>query len=75
MKNPRTPGAGITGASTSLGSDQFGAFIAGAGASFNRFSVASALDREADALLFLGQHARAERLAHRAAEMRQAALS
>jgi hypothetical protein len=32
--------------------------------------AAAALDREADALLHLGFHSQAERLAHRAAELR-----
>jgi hypothetical protein len=34
---------------------------------------ASTLDREADALLFLGRHAAAERLSHQADAMRQVA--
>jgi hypothetical protein len=71
MRNPRTPGGGISGALTSLASDQFKAHIADTGLPFNHFSVASALDREADCLLQQGRHALAEALAHRAAEMRQ----
>jgi hypothetical protein len=70
MRNPRTPGGGITGALTSLASDQFKASIAVAGLPFNHYSAA-ALDREADFLLSVGQHAAAERLAHLAAELRQ----
>jgi hypothetical protein len=74
MRNPRAPaGAGNAGVWNSLGGDQSKGLITDAGASFNRFSVACALDREADALLFLGQHTRAERLAHRAADLRQVA--
>ena len=74
MRNPRTPGAGITGAWNSLGGDQSKSFIADAGASFNggRTRDAATLDREADALLFLGRRAAAERLAHQAQAMRQA---
>ncbi len=37
-------------------------------------ALAAALDRTADALLFQGKHAEAERLAHEAAAMRAEAL-
>jgi hypothetical protein len=75
MKHPRTPGAGITGAWISLGGDRSKSFITDTGSSFNdgRTRTAAALDREADALLFLGRHAAAERLSHQADAMRQVA--
>lgn len=74
MRNPRTPGAGIAGAWNSLGGDTSKSLIADASSSFNdcRTRSAAALDREADALLFLGRHAAAEHRAHRAAELRLA---
>ena len=74
MRAPGTPGTGITGAKAgkSLGSDNLLLSHAGHLAQY-RFEVAARLDREADQLLFEGRHAVAERLAHRAAELREAA--
>jgi hypothetical protein len=73
MRSPRTPEAGITGAKAgkSLGGDDL--FLPYAGSPRNRrLTMAMRIDREADALLFLGRHAAAERLAHRALELRGA---
>jgi hypothetical protein len=74
MRNPRTPGSGITGAWITLGSDSSKPSVTPAGSNFNdgRTRNAATLDREADALLFLGRHAAAEHLAHKAQSMRQA---
>ena len=67
MRSPRTPGAGITGAATfSLGGEA--QFLADVGSLRN--SVASECDRQADHLLHLGYRQQAERLAHRAADLR-----
>jgi hypothetical protein len=76
MKHPRTPVSGISGAwISSLGGDHSKFLISDTGTSINagRTRTAADLDREADALLFLGRHAAAERLAHRAADLRQVA--
>jgi hypothetical protein len=71
MRTPGTPGTGITGAKAgkSLGSDD--QFLSHTGSKIQcRYRLALYLDREADALLFLGRHAAAERLSHRALELR-----
>ena len=73
MRTPGTPGTGITGARTgkSLGSDR--QFLPHAGPEIQcRYRLASDLDRAADAHLFEGRHALAERLSHRASELRGA---
>jgi hypothetical protein len=51
VDNPRTPGAGVTGALETLGGEISRAFVSGPGSSFDgpRFSPAD-LDREADFL-------------------------
>ncbi len=74
MSNPRTPGAGTTGAWISLGGDRSKSSVAPAGSSFNdgRTLCAATLDRQADLWLSVGRHAAAERLAHQAADLRQA---
>jgi hypothetical protein len=71
MQTPGTPGIGITGAKAekSLGGDD--QLLPHAGPEIQcRYRLALNLDREADALLFLGRHAAAERLSHLACEMR-----
>jgi hypothetical protein len=81
MESPRAPGAGVTRASETLGGDDSRIFITPAGSCFNDgrrlcaapVSRAQLLDREADALLQQGRHVLAERLAHQAAELREAA--
>jgi hypothetical protein len=71
MQSPRIPGTGITGAATkSLSGDalqptEFGPEMQ------RRYRRASHPNHQADALLFAGRHALAERLAHRAEERRQ----
>jgi hypothetical protein len=72
MNNPRTPGAGISGADRiSLGSGTV-SFLSDARLSLNRYSPrsAAALDREADAALFQGRHRLAEYLADQALVLR-----
>ena len=72
MRNPRATNAGsvTTGADNSLAGDDL--FISDTGPEMQRrYRLALHLDREADALLFFGRHAIAERLAHRAAELRE----
>lgn len=78
MKSPRAPaGAGIAGAfGISLGSDHSKAPVASAGSRFNydvRTRNAADIDRQADLLLSIGRHSAAERLSHRAAELREVA--
>jgi hypothetical protein len=72
MRNLRTPGTGITGATETLGGEISKASIPDASLPINDLGMrhAAALDREADALLFVGNHALAERLAHEAADLR-----
>jgi hypothetical protein len=72
MQSPRAPGAGITGTWISLDSNTSRFLLADTGSLFNdgRTRSAAALDREADVLLFIGRVDAAERLAHRAAEIR-----
>jgi hypothetical protein len=72
MKNPRTPGDGITRASETLGGDHSEPFVAHAGPRFNdgHPRTAAALDRAADWLLVLGRHRAAERLSRMAFELR-----
>lgn len=73
MRTPGTPGTGITGAKAgkSLGSDD--QLLSHAGSEIQcRYRLALYLDREADALLFLGRHAAAERLSHQALALRAA---
>lgn len=74
MRNPRTPGAGITGATETLGGEISKTSVADTGLPINDLGMrhAAALDREADFELQAGRHAEAERLAHMAAEMREA---
>ncbi|MBN8927170.1 MAG: hypothetical protein J0H19_11175 [Rhodospirillales bacterium] len=72
MKNPRTPGIGISGAQTSsLGGEQF-ELLRDSGFRSNDFLArrAAELDRQADIQLAYGRHLAAERLAHHAAELR-----
>jgi hypothetical protein len=81
MSNPWTPGAGIAGALETLGGDDSRILLTLAGSCFNDGRTlcaapvirAQLLDREADALLQQGRHVLAERLAHQAAELREAA--
>jgi hypothetical protein len=81
MESPRAPGVGVTRASETLGGDDSRSLITLAGSEFNDgrtlcaapVSRAQLLDREADALLQQGRHVLAERLAHQAAELREAA--
>jgi hypothetical protein len=73
MRRPRAPGAGDAGAWIfSLGSETP---IAPTDRPLNedRKRSAAILDREADALLQMGQHQEAERRAWRAAELRAGA--
>ena len=72
MQHPRTPGAGITGAEAgkSLGGDD--QLLPHAGPDMQcRYRAALHLDRAADAHLFEGRHAIAERLSHLALELRE----
>ncbi len=71
MKRPRTPGAGIARARDSLGSENSVFLVTATGFHFNRRD-ASAMDRVADLHLAAGRTALAERLAFRAADMREA---
>jgi hypothetical protein len=76
MRSPRAPGGGITGAKAekSLGGDD--QLVPHAGPESQcRYRLALDLDREADALLFLGRHAAAERLAHLAADLRHGVVA
>jgi hypothetical protein len=73
MSNPRAPGGGTTGAWISLGSGATEPLVAPAAPPFkDRTLFAAALNRQADLWLSVGRHASAERLAHQAADLRQA---
>ncbi|MBN8872841.1 MAG: hypothetical protein J0H67_08400 [Rhodospirillales bacterium] len=72
MKNPRTPGIGISGARTSsLGGERF-ELLRDSGFRGNDFLArrAAELDREADLQLAHGRHLAAERLAWQAEDLR-----
>ena len=74
MSNTRAPGVGITRALETLGGDDSRIPVTLAGSQFNdgRTLCAAALDRHADLWLSVGRHSAAERLAHQAADLRQA---
>jgi hypothetical protein len=73
MKTPGTPGPGITGAKAVSSSGDDGLLLPHAGLEVQcRYRLALHLDRAADAHLFEGRHAIAERLSHRALELRGA---
>jgi hypothetical protein len=72
MRNPRTPGTGITGAWNSLGGENSNFCVAHTGLPFKDLKrCAAELDREADQQLAEGRHGFAETLARRAAELRE----
>ncbi len=68
MRNPRTPGGSISGALNSLAGDALPITQADPQKQRDR---AAKLNRVADFLLTLGWHLQAERLAHRAGELRE----
>jgi hypothetical protein len=72
MRNPRATSTGpvTTGADNSLGSDNL-VLPQSDPETQRRYRLALRLDREADALLFLGRHTAAEWRARRAAELRE----
>jgi hypothetical protein len=71
MRTPETPGAGITGVKAVSSSGDDDQLLPRAGSKIQcRLRVALYLDREADFQLLLGRHAAAERLSHRALELR-----
>jgi hypothetical protein len=73
MSNPRAPGGGTTGAWISLGSGTTESLVASADPCIKeRKLYAAILDRQADFWLSVGRHSVAERLSHRAADLRQA---
>jgi hypothetical protein len=73
MRTPGTPGTGITGAKARKSLDGDNQLLPHADPEIQcRFRLALDLDRVADAHLFEGRHVIAERLSHRARELRGA---
>jgi hypothetical protein len=74
MKHPRVVSAGptITRANVQPGGNDIHLIDQSASAVQSRISRAALIDREADFQLLLGHHATAERLSHRAFELREA---